>query len=126
MDESLQGQLNALGCEILAATIPGDWKHTASWCFEQLPALYENYRQTNDSRFGDEITRRVSALLKALNNSKQNGRESQKLAAYIAQRLTLLQAQFGLPGLVLKSQRVAPPRSSKTGSAFEKNKAERR
>ena len=121
MDNSLEGQLNALGSEVLAAAIPGDWRHTASWCFEQLPALYDDYRQTNDSRFGDEITRRVSALLKALNNSKQNGRESQELAAHIAQRLTLLQAQFGLPGLVLKSQRIPPPRSSKKGSAFAEN-----
>jgi hypothetical protein len=121
MDESLQGQLTALGSEVLAATIPGDWRDTANWCFEQLPALYDKYRQTNDSRYGDEITRRVSALLKALNNTKQNGRESQKLAAYIAQRLTLLQAQFGLPRLVLKWQRVAAPRSSKTKSAIAEN-----
>jgi len=108
MGEALLVQLTALECEVNAATIPGDWKHTANWCFGELPALFDKYRQTNDSRYGDEITRRVQAVLRELAKSKKNRTDAQKLAAHITERLCLLQEELGLPGLILRPQAFSP------------------
>ena len=70
MREALQVQLAALRSEVGSERVSGDWGHTVDWCFGQLPALYEQLRQTNESRYGDEITRRVLAVLKELARSK--------------------------------------------------------
>ena len=39
MGDALQAQLVALVGEVKAAAIPGDSKHSAAWCVQQLPKL---------------------------------------------------------------------------------------
>jgi hypothetical protein len=113
MGKSLQAQLATLGNEIRAAAIPDTCKQTAAWCFGQLPALQDKLRQTNESRYADEIARLVRWVLKELTKSQKACPESQNLATRIADRLHLLHEQFGLPGLDLKPERVPTPRSRK-------------
>jgi hypothetical protein len=110
MDEALQSQLAVLGNEVRAAAIPEGCKHTAAWCFGQLPALYARFCQTSESRYGEEIVRLVQGVLKELATSPRAYPEANKLAAAIPERLRLLHEQFGLPRLKLKAPGVSPPR----------------
>jgi len=113
MDEAFQAELAALGNEVRETAVPDACKQTAAWCLRQLPALYDNLRQTNESRYADEITRLVQWVLKELAKSQKACPESQKLAEHIADRLHLLHEQFGLSRLALKPERVPTPRSRK-------------
>jgi hypothetical protein len=121
MDDALRAELEALGADVRTATIPSDHQHTTAWCLGQLPALYAKFRQTRETRYGDEITRLVQAVLKALVDSKAVCPEAPKLAAGITERLRRLHEQLGLPGLGLKtpgaatSRSRATPRSRKAG-----------
>jgi len=66
MDEALQAHLGALEDEIQATVIPGGCKQSAAWCIGQLPPLYTLFRQTSESRYGEEITRLFQCVLKEL------------------------------------------------------------
>ena len=115
MKETLQAQIAALGTEIQATAVPDGCKQTAAWCIRQLPALYAQFRQTNESRYGDEITRLVQGVLKALATSQPVCPEAQQLAVHITDRLRLLHEQFGFPGLKLKPVSAPRTRSRKAG-----------
>jgi len=117
MKRTLQAQLVALGTEVQAAAVPDGCKQTAAWCIRQLPPLYAEFGQTNESRYGDEITRLVQGVLKALATSKPVSPEAQRLAVRITNRLRLLHEQFGFPGLKFKPVGALQPRSRKAGYA---------
>jgi hypothetical protein len=103
MGRGFQAQLAALGEQVRAAAIPGDWAQTSDCCFEQLPALYEKFCSTNESRYGAEISRRVMHVLNELASDKRDCPEARKLSARITGRLHLLHEQFGLPGFANRS-----------------------
>jgi hypothetical protein len=107
MGDGMQDQLAALRSEVGAGKISGVCKQTADWCFGQLPTLYDKFSQTNESRYGDEITRRIVAVLKELAASKEHTLAAAKMATHITGRLGLLHEQFGLPRLVLRLPAVA-------------------
>jgi hypothetical protein len=109
MARGFQAQLAALGKQVRAAAISGDWEHTSDSCFGRLPALYEKFCQTNESRYGEEISRRLSAVLNELASEKRDCPEAQKLSMRIIDRLRLLHERFGIPGFALKLP--APSRS---------------
>ena len=115
MADALQAQLEALADEVQAAAIPNDGKQTVLWCLEPLPTLYVQFRQTCESRYGQEITRRVQAVFKELLQCKPVCPESQQLAASIANRLRLLHEQLGLPELNMQPTRGSVPRSRRVG-----------
>lgn len=114
MGEELGQLLSALEGEVRAAAIAAEPKHTAVWCVRQLPALYDNFRRTSESRYGDEITRLVRATLMALADGKGNCLASRELAAGIPGRLRLLHQRFGIPSLKLDPP-VPRPGSRKVG-----------
>jgi hypothetical protein len=113
MDDALQVHLRALAAEVRATAIPAERKHTAAWCLGQLPALYALFRQTNESRHGEEITRLLLGVLKELTRGEKTCTRAQKLAAGIPGRTQLLHEQLGLPRLGLKAPAAPPPRSRK-------------
>ena len=115
MDAAIQKELTVLGKRVQAAAIPDAGKQTVLWCIRQLPTLYAKFSLTNESRYGDEITRLVQGVLKELGQGKTAFPEAQKLATSIADRFRLLHEQSGLPALHLKSPRATPARSRKTG-----------
>jgi hypothetical protein len=113
MGEELQGPLAALGADVRATAISAGCKQTAAWCISQLPPLYAKFRQTNESRYGDEIAHMWQCLHKELMSGEKACRKAQELAASIPGRLELLHEQLGLPKLHLKLPRITPPRSRK-------------
>ncbi|HZY84482.1 MAG TPA: hypothetical protein VFE78_06610 [Gemmataceae bacterium] len=113
MDDALQAHLRALAAEVGATKIPAERKHTAAWCLGQLPAVYALFRQTNESRHADEITRLLMGVVKELAGGAKSCPKAQELAAGIPGRTQLLHEQLGLPRLALKAPAAPTPRSRK-------------
>jgi len=113
MGEEMQAQLAELDVEVRAATIPGGWKHSAVWCVTQLPALYVKFGKTNESRYSDEITRLVRAVLMDLADARTTCPEALQLAARIVERLNQMHAACGFPRLDLRVPAPPSPRSRK-------------
>ena len=114
MDEALQTLVTELTADVRTAAIPDDAKHTATWCVGQLAVLYAKYSQTSESRYADEITRMVRALLKEMDKCKASSSAPQSLTAKITERFRLLHERFGLPTLQLPvAVRPSTPRSRK-------------
>ena len=113
MDEVAQAHLAALEDEVRAAALSEAGKHSALWCLGRLLPQYAPYRQTCESRYGEEITRLVQGVLKELTTSHRACPEAQKLATNITDRLRLLHERFGLPGLNLKPPAKSPTRLRK-------------
>jgi len=111
MKDPVQLQLAKLGSQVRAAAISDAGKQTTLWCVSKLPPLYAKFCETNESRYGDEITRLVQGALDDLTNSETSCQETVKLGASITERLRLLHEQSGIPVLNLKSLRTSPSRS---------------
>ena len=105
MAEAIQKELAMLGKQVQALAIPDASKQTALWCIKQLPSPYESFRLTNESRYGDQITRLLDALLKELGEGET--------ATKVAERIRLLHEKLGLPVLHLRTSRISSPRSRK-------------
>jgi hypothetical protein len=108
MVAALRAHLGALEDEVQATAIPGGCKHSVAWCIGQLPPLYTLFRQTNESRYGEEIARLFQCVLKELTKGETACPKAQQLAASIPGRLQLLHEQLGLPRLDLKSPGPSP------------------
>jgi hypothetical protein len=80
-----------------------------------LPKLYVKFVETNESRFGEEITRLVQGALKDLAAIETVCPEAHRLAARIIKRLRLLHEQFGIAELNLRPIGPPPTRSPKAG-----------
>ncbi|HEY1860714.1 MAG TPA: hypothetical protein VGG61_10190 [Gemmataceae bacterium] len=119
MGRGFQAQLAALGKQVRAAAISGDWKHTSDSCFGRLPALYEKFCQTNESRYGEEISRRLQVMLNELASDERNCLEARKLSTRITVRLRLLHEQFGIPAFALKAPAPSRSDSPKAGRSVE-------
>jgi hypothetical protein len=113
MNDPLQAQLEELISEVEAAVIPVDGKHSAAWCVRQLPALYAKFRQTSESRYGEELTRLVRAVLRMLADPTGAFPGSEALAASLLVRLHRLHEQFGIPRLDFELPGAAKPRPRK-------------
>ena len=111
MDEAVQALIATLGEEVRAAALPDTCNHTATWCVAQLPTLYAKFRQTNETRYAEEITRLVQGLLTELAKSKTSS--STQRGADITARFRDFHERFGLPELGLKSPPVPKTRSRK-------------
>ena len=83
---------------VKAAQIPAVSSSTILWCIEQLPALYESFAQTYETRFSDKIAHLEQGMLAELREAK-NCPETTKLTALISSRLRSLHALHGLQSL---------------------------
>jgi hypothetical protein len=110
MDQGLQVRLTALGDEVRAAAIPDGCKHSALWCEGQLPALYAQFRRTNETPYGEEITRLVRAALHELAKSGTDCLGARSPVARLTDHLQLLHEEFSLPRLALRPRGVPSPR----------------
>jgi hypothetical protein len=113
MGEELRTLVSALEGEVRSTTVAADSKHTAVWCVRQLPALYDKFRQTSESKYGEEISRLVRAALKALADGAGNSPASRELSAGIPGRLRVLHELYGIPTLKLDLPVAATPRTRK-------------
>ena len=94
---------------VRSTAVPADRREVIAGLVRRLPALYTQFRETNESRWGEEITRVVQAVLKDLEACP----ESRKLDAAFRAKLSLLHEELGVPKLALKSV-PKPPGPKKT------------
>jgi hypothetical protein len=109
MGEFLARLIRAVEGEVRSTSLADDAKHAAVWCVRQLPSLYDKFRHTSESRYGDEIVRLVRAALQTLADGNGNSPASRELAASIPARLESLHQRFGVPAL--KFDTPAAPRA---------------
>jgi hypothetical protein len=108
MHKDIQAHFKKLEDAVQATAVPADRKEFIAVSVEKISVLYTKYRETNESRYGDEITRLVQWVLQEL----QACPEARKLDADFREGLRLLHEQLGVPGLMLKPP-APPPRSPK-------------
>jgi hypothetical protein len=102
MHESLRAHFRELEGAVRSTAVPADRQEALASAVRRLPALYKKFRETNDARYGGDITRTVQAILKDLEACP----EARKLDAAFRERLALLHEELGVPKLALKP---APP-----------------
>ena len=114
MARGLQAEIEALGNEVRATAISDGCKHTADWCLKQLPSLYAKFGQTNESRYGDEISSLLKAVLKELGKGSPPCPNAKRLTMNLVDRVQLLHERLGLPrlGIIIPS---APPPGARKG-----------
>ncbi len=108
MHKTIQAHFRKLENAIGTTAIPPDRQKVVSAAIARLDALYTCFRQTNESRYGDEITRGVQSVLKELEACP----EAQKLDASFREGLRLLHDRLGVHALSLKAL-AAPPKARK-------------
>jgi hypothetical protein len=107
MHESIQTHFKDLEEAVRSTAVPPERQEVIAGLVRRLPALYTKFRETNDSRCGDEISRVVQAVLKDLEACPQ----ARKLDAAFRAKLWLLHEELGVPKLTLKA--APPPPSPK-------------
>src|ERR1044071_4196725 len=98
MHPDIQAHFRELEDAVRTTAVPPDRREVIAGSVRQLAALYTKFRQTNDSRYGDEITRRVQGILREL----QTCPEARQLDAAFREKLRLLHEEAGVPPLALK------------------------
>jgi hypothetical protein len=104
MHETIQAHFTALERAVQTTSIPADSKQLITSSIKKLSALYGRYRETNESRYGDEITRLVQSVLKQLDTCP----EACKLDAQFRDGLRQLHEDLGIPLLPLKAAKPSP------------------
>ena len=104
MHETIQAHFQALQDAVCTTAIPADRQQVIATSIKRLSALYLQFRESNESRYGEEIARVVQSVLKELEACP----EARKLDADFRAKLRLLHDELGVPGLLLKPQAPAP------------------
>ena len=115
MHETIQAHFESLEAAIRKTTLPPDRKQYIATSIGKLAALYTQFRETNASRYGDEITRLVQAVLRELEASP----EARELDLNFRNGLKGLHEDLGIPALALKPQ-PAPPKARKSSKTSKK------
>src|SRR4051794_40363320 len=103
MHKTIQAHFQTLENAVKTTDIPADRQDVIATSIGRLAALYTEYRETNESRYGDQITRVVQSLLKELEACPK----SQKRDADSRAGRRLLHEELATPPLPLKA--LAPP-----------------
>jgi hypothetical protein len=101
MHERVQSHFAALQKSLAGTGIAEPRLRLVSDAIEKLPGLYSLYRETNSSRFGDEISRLIQSILREMIADPQ----ARKQEADFREGLHDLHEELGIPKLSLK----APP-----------------
>src|SRR5436190_17906810 len=108
MHDHIRTHFAAIESALAKTTILEPRQQAISDLIVKLPPLYTQYRETNSSRFGDEITRIVQALIREMDTCP----EAKKLEAEFREGLHRLHEDLGIPKLPIKAPPV--PKSRKT------------
>jgi hypothetical protein len=104
MHDSLKAHFASFEKSVQSTSIAEDRKEYITATLQKLPAVYEQYRLTNSSRFGDEITRMVQTILKNLEACPQ----SRGIDQEFRDGLRNLHEELGVPVLRLKAPAPLP------------------
>jgi len=104
MHADIRAHFQELVDAVQATAIPAERQEVLAGAVKRLAALYPQFRQTNESRYGAEITAVVQGVLKELEACP----EASQLDAAFRAKLHRLHEELGLPPLALKAVRPPP------------------
>jgi len=104
MHEQIRAHMAALQVALEDTSLTEERKQFISKSVANLVNLYERFRETNESRFGDSITKTVQSILRELEACP----EASKLDAAFREGLYALHEELGIPRLALKPLKVPP------------------
>lgn len=110
MNDQIQTHFDALKTAIEPTGLTPERKHFVSTAIDKLAELYTRYRETNASRYGDEIARIVQQILRELEACP----EARTLDAAFRAGLHTLHEDLGIPKLALKAAPPPPKAPRKT------------
>jgi hypothetical protein len=116
MTQAFRAEVVEITSLVKAAALPSDIEATVAWCLGQLPAKYDKFCETYESRYAEEILRLEQGILEKLTEWCSSHRGRQPLREAVLQHLRLLNERYSLPGLVPKPPRAARVRSGKKAS----------
>src|SRR5262245_10556996 len=99
MHADIRAHFQALADAAQGTAIPAERKEVVARSVQRLAALYAQFGETNESRYGDAITAVVQAVL----NDLEACPEARKLGAAFRVKLRRLHEELGVPHLALKS-----------------------
>ncbi|HEX3316324.1 MAG TPA: hypothetical protein VHR72_15605 [Gemmataceae bacterium] len=108
MHDQIQAHFVALQAALESTTVTDERKRLVAGFLVRLDGLYTKFRETNASRYGDEIASIVQTILRELEACP----EARKLDADFREGLHALHEEFGIPKLALKPA-PAPPKPRK-------------
>jgi hypothetical protein len=94
-------EIAALRTLVQRANLAAEVKHSALWCLDQLPSLYDEFRRNYESRFADSILRLARAVLKRL-SEEGTGPGAGRVAEAVVAQLGALHERLGLAPLALR------------------------
>ena len=109
--EAFRAEIAEITNLIKAAALGGGAQDTVVWCLGQLPELYDQFCETYERRYAEEILRLEHGVLGKLAET----RRCSPLGEAVLDRLRLLHECFGLPGLNFRLPPASSPRSRKAG-----------
>jgi len=121
MHDTVRAHFAALESALEATPLPDDRKKRIADGIKKIAILYVQLRETNASRYGDEITRRVQSVLVELEACP----ETRALAPDFHAGLKRLHEELGVPALALKLPKPAPRAKAPRTKAPPRTKATR-
>lgn len=109
MHDLIRSHFTTLQTALKSTNVGGHPKRIISDAIEKLPPLYQMYRDTNLSRYGDEITRLVQSCLRELHSDA----ESKSLEEGFREGMHRLHDDLGIPKLPLKPPPTVKSRKAK-------------
>jgi hypothetical protein len=101
----MEAELQTVRDMVSGATLSEDARHTINWCLEQLAPLYEQFLQSYNQRYNDEIRRLIQGMV--------NNLAKETLAESITGQFRAIHERLGLPALVFNPPKKQP-RKKKT------------
>lgn len=113
MPHAFRDEVGEITSVVQAVMLPEDIRDTVQWCLKQLPARYELFCHTYESRYADEILRLEQGILEKLAACSAGCRDAPALGEAVLGRLQLLNERHRLPRLVPKTPPAPRVRSRK-------------
>jgi hypothetical protein len=121
--EAFRAEVAQITSMVEAATLPDGIRDTVVWCLGRLPALYDRFCQTYESRYAEEILRLEQGILGKLAEFSPRSADAQEVRNTFLESVRLLNERGGLPGLDVKSPRTPRVRSRNAGLTKAPNRS---
>ena len=115
MSDQVQDDVAVIGELIRSAGLAVDAERTVQWCLAPLPGLCQQFTETYESRFAEEIVRKEQALLSRLAEAEKAAPAIRQTTEAVHERLQNLNERLGLPRIdpVPTTPTVKRPRRKK-------------
>jgi len=97
MSDEIQDDVAVIGELIRSAGLAADAERTVQWCLAPLSGLCQQFIETYESRFAEEIIRKEQGLLGRLAEAEKAAPAVRQTTEAVYERLQNLNERLGLP-----------------------------